>query len=140
MVMIRFSRIGKKKQVFFRLIVSDKAKDTQGHYLELVGNYNPHTKQAVLKADRIKYWIGVGAQLSNSVNNLLVKEGIIEAKKMKSVNITKKRHEKIEKARPKADEPKVEEAKAGSQPLAEEAPVAEQTAEPAVAESEPAKE
>ncbi len=127
MVMIRFSRMGKKKQVSFRLIVSDKAKDTKNRYLELVGNYNPHTKTAVLKADRIQYWIGVGAQLSNSVNNLLVKEGVIKEKKMKSVNITKKRHEKIEKAKPAPVVEKPAEEKAEAEPAATEAAAAKTT-------------
>lgn len=99
MLMIRLQRIGKKKQPSYRLIVSDKTKDTQAGNLEILGHYNPITNPKVIefKADRIKYWISVGAQLSNTVNNLLLKQGIIQGKKMKSVAVSKKRQTKIEK-------------------------------------------
>ncbi len=109
MLTIRFSRIGKKKKPFYRLIISEKTKDTWGTYLEQLGHYDPQTKIATLKSDRIQYWIGVGAQTSNSVNNLLIKEGVIKGDKEKSVFISKNRAAKIEKAKPKPVEPKAEE-------------------------------
>lgn len=115
MLTIRFSRIGKKKKPFYRLIISEKTKDTWGTFLEQLGHYDPQTKKATLKADRITYWISVGSQMSNSVHNLLVKEGVIKAKddkKKKSVFISKKRAVKIEKARPQP--PKVEEKPASA--------------------------
>ena len=142
MLTIRLSRIGKKRKPFYRLIISEKTKDPWGTFLEQLGHFNPHTKEAVLKADRIKYWISVGAQMSNTVNNLLVKEGVIKADKEKSVFISKNRAAKIEKARPKADEPKVEEPKV-DQPLADEeakapeAEAAEPVAEAPAADSQP---
>ena len=97
MICIRLQRIGKKKQPIYRVIVSDKHKDTQAKSLEILGNYNPVTqpKQIELKKDRIEYWLSVGAQPSPTVNNLLVKEGILKAKKQKSVFISKKRAKKI---------------------------------------------
>jgi small subunit ribosomal protein S16 len=100
------------------VIISEKSKDPYGHYLELLGNYNPRTKALNVKADRIKYWISKGAQTSASVNNLLINAKIIEGKKMKVVKISDTRKEKIAKAKgekkkeaahaPKAEEPKVE--------------------------------
>ena len=96
MLMIRLSRIGKKKQPTFRLIVSEKTKDPWGRYLELLGNYNPRTKALNLKADRIKFWMSKGAQASDSVHNLLLKAGLIEGSKKKSVFLTLKRKAKIE--------------------------------------------
>ena len=110
MLTIRFSRTGKKKQPYYRVIISEKHKDTQGNYLELLGNYNPHTKEAKLKIERIKHWLAVGAQTSNSVHNLLIKQGIIEAGKKKSVSISKKRTARKEETKEeKKEEPKPEE-------------------------------
>ncbi len=141
MLTIRFSRIGKKKKPFYRLIISEKTKDTWGTYLEQLGHYDPQTKVATLKADRITYWISVGAQTSNSVNNLLVKEGVIKGDKEKSVFISKNRAAKIEKAKPKPVEPtpvadaKVEEAPVEA--VVEETP---QTEAEEATPAEPAKE
>lgn len=49
--------------------------------MEVLGSYDPHRKKAVLKAERIKYWIEKGAQVSDSVWNLLIKEKIIKGAK-----------------------------------------------------------
>lgn len=49
--------------------------------MEILGSYNPHSKQAVLEADRIKYWIEKGAFVSDTMHNLLVKHGVISEKK-----------------------------------------------------------
>ena len=95
MLTIRLSRIGKKKQPSFRLLISEKHKDPWGDYLELLGNFNPRSKELNLKAERIKYWLGKGAQVSNTVHNLLLKAGVISGKKKKAVFISKARKEKI---------------------------------------------
>ena len=64
MLTIRLARTGKKKQAQFRLVVSEKTKDTKGDYLELLGHLNPHdvSRKSVIKEDRVKYWIEKGAQ------------------------------------------------------------------------------
>ncbi|MFA6534006.1 MAG: 30S ribosomal protein S16 [Patescibacteria group bacterium] len=82
MLMIRFSRFGSNHKPTWRLIVSEKSKDTHGKVMEYLGSYNARSnpKTAVLKADRIKFWMARGAQPSASVNNLLVKEGILTKK------------------------------------------------------------
>ena len=145
MLKIRFSKKGKKTQPFYRVIISENKRDTQADFLELLGTYNPVTKLASLKTDRIKYWISVGAQPSNSVFNLLMKEGVIETgKKKKSVSITKKRASKIaEKNKTeevpvaKAEDKKItEEQKTEAQPADEKAaePKTEATAEPVAVE------
>jgi len=96
MLTIRLSRIGKKKQPSYRLVISEKSKDPWGKYLELLGNFDPKSKKLDLKIERIKYWLSVGAQTSNTVNNLLLKAGIItEGQKKKVVKLTSKRREKI---------------------------------------------
>jgi small subunit ribosomal protein S16 len=83
MVVIRLSRVGKKNHATFRVIVSDRQKDTHGTYLELLGHYDPHRQPAQLElnAERVKYWISVGAKPSDTVFNLLVEKGLIEGPK-----------------------------------------------------------
>ena len=82
MLVIRLSRMGKKKKPMYRLTIMEKARDTYGRALEILGSYNPFSKELIVKADRIKYWLSVGAQMSPTVNNLLVQNKIIEAKKV----------------------------------------------------------
>jgi small subunit ribosomal protein S16 len=123
MLVIRFSRTGKTKQANFKLIVSEKTKDPWGNYLENLGNYNPRTKVAELKADRIKYWLAKGAQPSATVWNLLVSKGITEGKKQKVTKISKKRAAKIAEAK-KKEEP-VPVVPIAAEVKAEEAPKAE---------------
>jgi small subunit ribosomal protein S16 len=82
MLTIRFIRTGKTNQPFFRVVVTDKRNPPRaGRFVEIVGFFNPKTKEHQLKAERIKYWLGVGAQPSDTVHNLLVKDGVIEGKK-----------------------------------------------------------
>ena len=123
MLKIILSRTGKKKQAFFKLLVTQKHKDPWGKYLENLGNYNPRSKALEIKADRVKYWISQGAEPSDTVWNMLVTKGIVEGKKKKVTTITKKRAtkiaEKTKKAKdeaaakePKPEEPKAEQPKA----------------------------
>lgn len=95
--MIRLQRVGKKKQPSYRLVVSEKARDTQAGSLELLGYFNPLRTPKVIefKVDRIKYWISKGAQPSNTLHNMFVAQGIIEGKKRKSVSLSTARKEKI---------------------------------------------
>jgi small subunit ribosomal protein S16 len=97
MLTLRLQRIGKNKFATYRLIVSEKARDTQGVYLEQLGTFNPHDKVQQFKpiADRVTYWISKGAQASGTVHNLLVKEGLLKDKKVKSVFLSKKRKTKV---------------------------------------------
>jgi len=83
MLKIRLQRTGKKNQPFFRIIVCDKRNAAKaGRSLEVVGFFNPLTKEKNVKADRVKYWLSVGAQPSDRAHNLFVKEGIIKADKI----------------------------------------------------------
>lgn len=88
--MIRLSRVGKKKHPLYRVIVSEKTKDTTGDYLELLGTYNPHTRETNLKVDRVKHWLSHGAQASGTVHNLLVDQKLVTTAKVKVANIKKK--------------------------------------------------
>ena len=97
MLTIRLQRMGKKKQPTYRVIVSEKHKDTQAGSLEILGHYNPTVNPKVkeFKADRINYWIEKGAQMSDTVHNLLLGAGIVEGKKKKAVYLSDKRRAKI---------------------------------------------
>lgn len=92
MLAIRFARIGKNKQPYYRLIINQKSQDTFGDFIENLGSYDPRSKKASLKAERIKHWLAQGAQASPSVYNLLIKEKVIDGPKIKAW--TPKRKEK----------------------------------------------
>lgn len=95
MLIIRFSRVGKRNQPLFRIIVTDKKRASKaGRFVEEVGFYNPLLKQKTLKKDRIKYWLSVGAKPSPSIYNLLIEEKIIEDKKIPVHKKSKKKPEK----------------------------------------------
>ncbi len=85
MLMIRLARTGKTKKAYFRVIVSEKTKDTHGNYLEALGHVNPHKqpREVVLKADRVKYWLEHGAQVSPTIHNILVEQGITKGEKLR---------------------------------------------------------
>ena len=82
MLNIRLNRVGRKNKAYFRIVVQEHTIAPGGRHVEVVGSYNPHEKKTVLKADRIAHWMSQGAQLSNTVHNLLVREGAIEGKKI----------------------------------------------------------
>lgn len=117
MLMIRLSRVGKKKQPEYRLIVSEKQKDPWGDFLEQVGFFNPRSNPPTVnfKTERIQYWLSKGAQVSDTVKNLLIEQNIISGKKIKPRGMKAKKEEvkpveevKAEVAPAPADE-KVEE-------------------------------
>jgi len=103
MLTIRLSRIGKPKKPFYRLIISEKAKDPFGSHLEILGTYNPFSKELIAEKDRVEYWLNRGAKMSPTVNNLLIDKKIIEGKKVKASSSGKK-----EVVKEKAEETKVE--------------------------------
>ena len=84
MLKIRLSRIGKRGQAYFRVVVVEHTKKPKGEYLELLGTYNPHEKVLNVKKDRIDYWVSKGAQASPTVNNLLVNHKIWDKPKVQS--------------------------------------------------------
>ena len=76
--------------------------------MEILGSYDPHQKTAVLKEERIKYWLSQGVQASDSVHNLLVSKGVISDKK-RVVKIPKKEELKAEETKPEEKAEKTEE-------------------------------
>ncbi len=73
--MIRLARVGARKQPYYRIVVIEKDRARNGRSIEVVGTYNPRTNPASvdLKHERIAYWRGVGAQLSETVAKLVAK-------------------------------------------------------------------
>lgn len=91
MLMIRFMRIGRKNQPSFKVVVTEKTKSsTGGRFVEEVGFYNPVTKEKVVQAERIRYWISQGAQPTPTVSNLLVSEKVTEGKKIPKHKLPRK--------------------------------------------------
>ena len=110
MLEIRYLRTGRRNQPFFKIVVTEKRNSpVAGRFTEEVGFFNPLTKEKNLKAKRIKYWISVGAQLSDTVRNLLISEKIIEGKKVDLHKESKKEKEpKPEEQTPEKEAPKEE--------------------------------
>lgn len=85
--MIRLQRIGRKNDPAFRVVLTDSKNSTKsGKFLEVLGTYNPKAldKGGRMKLidDRIRHWISVGAQCSDTMHNFLVQNKIIEGKKV----------------------------------------------------------
>lgn len=139
MLRIRFQRVGRKKHPVFRIIVSERTKDTQAGSLELLGTIDPVSKTKIIKADRIKEWMSKGAQPTASVHNMLVSEGIIEGNKQSVVTITKKRQGKLEEKRAAEEEKKKAAAEAKAAKEAEEKAAKEAEAKAAKEAEEAAK-
>ena len=81
-VKIRLKRMGMKKQPSYRVVVADIRSPRDGRFIEEIGYYDPMTHPAEIKVDndRAKYWLGVGAQPTDTVRILLKKSGAIEEK------------------------------------------------------------
>ncbi len=75
MLMIRLSRRGAPKKPMYRIVVIEKDRARDGRSIEVVGTYNPRTSPATveLKRDRVDYWVGKGAKMSDTVNRLVAK-------------------------------------------------------------------
>ncbi len=79
-VKIRLKRMGMKKKPFYRVVVADDHFPRDGRFIEEIGYYNPmeHPAEININGDRAKYWLGVGAQPTDTVRVLLKKTGAIE--------------------------------------------------------------
>jgi len=133
MLAIRLSRVGKKKQPLFRIILCEKQKDPWGKYLENLGTYNPQTKEQILNIDRIKYWLSKGAQPSDTLWNMFVTKGLVEGKKRTVTKISDTRKTKMADAKKKVEDEAAAKA-VSEQAKAEAAPVEEVKTEAAPVE------
>jgi small subunit ribosomal protein S16 len=128
MLVIRLTRIGKKNQPYFRVVLAEKREAVKGKFIEILGNYDPRLKTKALKAERIKYWLSQGAQASPTVHNMLVSEKIISGPKVKAWRPKKK---KSEVAKPASEQP-VAAAKTKTEIPAEEKPAETTESVPAI--------
>ena len=78
-VKIRLKRMGSKRNPFYRMVVADSRSPRDGRFIETVGTYNPVTNPAeiTIKEDLILDWLSKGAQPSDTVRNILSKEGVM---------------------------------------------------------------
>lgn len=124
MLVIRLQRIGKKKQASFRVVLQERSWKTHGKIKELLGFYNPHSKEKKFQTERVQYWLQKGAQSSPTAHNLLVDAGIVEGPKVKAWKPKRKKEAKpVAEEKPKAtpeEEPKTEAPT--EEPVAETAP------------------
>ena len=78
-VRIRMKKLGRKHRPFFRICAVDSRSPRDGKVIEELGHYDPMCKEtdarAVLKADRLDYWVGVGAKPTDKVSVLIKKYG-----------------------------------------------------------------
>jgi small subunit ribosomal protein S16 len=94
MLSIRLKRIGKKNQPSFKVIVTEKKKAAKGGTrIEELGFLNPLTKKISLKKERILYWLSKGAKCSDTIHNLLIKQKVLEGKKIAVHKKSKKKEE-----------------------------------------------
>lgn len=110
-VKIRLSRAGTKKRPFYKIVVADVRSPRDGRFIERLGHYNPllaqdNVERIVVKDERIKYWISVGAQMSERVALLLSTKGIVEkpsiSDRPKKSSPKKKAQEKLQAEAEKA--------------------------------------
>ena len=123
---IRLSRGGAKKAPFYRLVVADSRSPRDGRFVERVGTHNPrlphdHAERLVVKEDRIKHWLSVGALPTDRVQRLLSKVGLTEMPKINEQTKKNKPRAKTVERMKEAEEAAKTESEVSSP--AEEAPV-----------------
>jgi small subunit ribosomal protein S16 len=89
MLAIKLQRIGKKHRPSYRLVVAERRSKMAAPPVEDLGSYDPFTKKAGLKNERIAHWLKVGAQPTVTVHNLIIAQGIVKSP-TKAVKMKKK--------------------------------------------------
>ena len=79
MIKIRLKRMGAKKRPSYRIIVADSRSPRDGRFIENIGLYDPLAEPAMVRLDheRARHWFGVGAQPTDTVRSIMVREGIL---------------------------------------------------------------
>jgi small subunit ribosomal protein S16 len=77
-VKMRLTRVGSKKNPIYRVVVADSRSPRDGKFIEIVGRYNPQTEPSTIEfnEEKVKEWLGKGAQPSGTVQRLLKAKGI----------------------------------------------------------------
>ena len=83
---IRLQRHGRKNYAFYSIVIADSRAPRDGRFIEKIGTYNPNTNPSTvdLKFERALYWVEVGAQPTDTVRNILSKEGVYMMKHLKT--------------------------------------------------------
>lgn len=142
---LRLSRHGAKKRPFYRIVVADSRAPRDGRHIEILGTFNPllpkdSEERVKLKEDRVKHWIGVGAQPTDRVHRFLDAAGILkrDARNNPQKALPGKKRQEREEAQRQAEEDAKEAAEAeaaeAAEAPAEEAPAEEAPAEEAAAQ------
>lgn len=76
MLVIRLARTGRTKHASYRIVAAEKARAATGKFVEVLGHYDPHTKTLVMDKEGIERRVAQGAQPSNTVLKLMVREGM----------------------------------------------------------------
>jgi len=134
---IRLARGGSKKRTFYRVVATDSRMPRDGRFIEKLGTYNPllakdSEERVKLDLDRIKYWLGEGAQPTDRVARMLEAAGLLEKKEranMKKGEPGKKAKDRVEEKAAKAAAAAEAAAAPAEEAPAEEAPAAEEAAE-----------
>ena len=89
-VKIRLKPMGSKKRPFYRIVVADSRSPRDGRFIETVGTYNPLTdpETVTLKEEKVMNWLNNGAQPSDTVRNILSRNGVM--KKFHEAKFSKK--------------------------------------------------
>ena len=140
---IRLSRGGSKKRPFYRIVVAEASAPRDGRYVERVGHYNPmvakdNDQRLVVNGDRVKHWLGLGAQPTERVQKLLSSVSLTDPVKLREQ--PKKSAPGKKRAEREAEAAEAAEATTAEEASTEEAAAEEAPAEEAVAEEAPAEE
>ena len=148
-ISLRLARGGAKKRPYYKIVAADSRRARDGKFLEQIGTYNPmlakdDANRVSLNEDRVRYWLGVGAQPSDRVHRFLDAAGILERaaknnpkKGELGENAKMRLAEKAQKAEEAAEAAKAAEEEAAA---AAAAPAEEVTEEAPVSEEAPAEE
>ena len=84
MLKIRLRRVGAKKKPSYRLVAADARAPRDGAFVDIIGHYNPMTdpETVVINEEKARYWLGHGAQPTDTAARLLAKAGIMEKFKL----------------------------------------------------------
>src|ERR1700741_1041040 len=140
MLGISLMRMGAKGKPFYRLVVKERRSKRDGKYLENLGTYNPMVDPAevTLNHERIQYWIGVGAQPTDTVKSL-IKNNPVQTEEERAATLAARAEKKAASEAARAEALKAEAEKRNAEKLAADAAKAEaaaaETAEAEVTEA-----
>ena len=127
---IRLARGGAKKRPFYKIVLADSRSPRDGKFLERLGTYNPmlpqeHAERLVLKEERIKHWLSVGAQPTDRVERFFVQAGYVAGKARPDQSKQQQPKAKAQERLKEQEKAREAAAAAAAEPAAAEAPAGE---------------